>query len=63
MRVAEIVKRFVKDERGLETVEYAIIAALITIGAIVTIGLVGDEVAARFNDLLGALQDAAPPAA
>lgn len=62
MKLTQIVKRFVKDERGLETVEYAIIAALITIGAIGTIGLVGDEVLARFQDLLGALQDAAQPA-
>lgn len=35
------VKRFVKDERGLETVEYAIILGLIvagTIGLVVSIG-------------------------
>lgn len=37
----EAVKRFVKDERGLETVEYAIILGLIvagTIGVIISIG-------------------------
>jgi Flp pilus assembly pilin Flp len=36
-----MLKRFVKDERGLETVEYAIILGLIvaaTIGLIVTLG-------------------------
>ena len=60
MKLRQILRRFVKDEKGLETVEYAIIAALITIGAIVTIGLVGDEVTLRFGDLLAGLQNAAP---
>ncbi|MHC4680674.1 MAG: Flp family type IVb pilin [Phycisphaerales bacterium] len=35
------VKRFLKDERGLETVEYAVILGLIvaaTIGLVVTLG-------------------------
>ncbi|MHC4791595.1 MAG: Flp family type IVb pilin [Planctomycetota bacterium] len=50
-----LLKRFIKDERGLETVEYAIIGALITIAAIVTIGLVGTQVNVKFNDLLNAL--------
>jgi pilus assembly protein Flp/PilA len=50
-----LLKRFVKDEKGLETVEYAIIAALITLAAIVTIGLVGNQVNVKFQDLLNAL--------
>jgi len=51
---------FIKDEQGLETVEYAIIAAVITLGAITVISTVGDEVEARFADLVTALQTAAP---
>jgi Flp pilus assembly pilin Flp len=38
----EIMRRFLKDEKGLETVEYAIILGIIvvaTIGFITTIGL------------------------
>ncbi len=50
--VANLLKKFVADERGLETVEYAIIAALITLAAITTIGLVGTQVNVKFSDLL-----------
>ena len=46
---------FIKDEDGLETVEYAIVGGLITIAAIVTIGLVGGQVNVRFGQLLSAL--------
>ncbi len=40
-KVTKMLKRFVKDEQGLETVEYAIILGLVvvtTIGAIITLG-------------------------
>ncbi len=40
-KVTKMLKRFVRDEQGLETVEYAIILGLIvvgTIGAIMTLG-------------------------
>jgi len=55
MKVVEIVKRFVKDERGLETVEYAIIAGLIVVGTIATIATIGTWVSAKFTALEGAL--------
>ncbi len=48
-KVTKMLKRFVKDEQGLETVEYAIILGLIvvaTIGAIITLG---GWVLAQFN--------------
>lgn len=48
-------KSFVRDERGLETVEYAIIAALITGAAIVAITSLGGSVATKFNDLVSKL--------
>lgn len=51
MKVVEIAKRFVKDERGLETVEYAIIAGLIVVGTIVTIASIGTWVSAKFTAL------------
>ena len=51
----DLMKRFFKDERGLETVEYAIIAGLITVAAIATITLVGTQVNSKFNELLTAL--------
>ena len=41
-------KRFVKDEKGLETVEYAIIAGLIVVATIGTIVSIGGWVSAKF---------------
>jgi Flp pilus assembly pilin Flp len=58
----ETVRRFIADERGLETVEYAIIAGLIVAGAIATIATIGGYVASRFQALENALKPAAPPA-
>jgi len=51
----EAVKRFLNDERGLETVEYAIILALIT-GLSITVvmalgGWVRDQFTATTNEL------------
>ena len=50
-KVTRLVRSFIADERGLETVEYAVIAALITLAAIGTIGAVGVLVNAKFEDL------------
>ena len=47
--------RFVRDERGLETVEYAIIAGLIVVGTIVTITSIGTYVKNKFDALNTAL--------
>lgn len=46
-----VLKNFVKDEQGLETVEYAIITGLIVAGVIATIAAIGVWVAAQFNAL------------
>jgi pilus assembly protein Flp/PilA len=42
---------FLKDEDGLETVEYAIILGLIVVGVITTIGLIGTWVSNKFEAL------------
>ena len=55
MKVVEIAKRFVKDERGLETVEYAVIAGLIISATIVTIGILAGYINIRFQALTTAL--------
>jgi pilus assembly protein Flp/PilA len=47
--------RFVRDERGLETVEYAIIAGLIVVGTIATIVTIGTWVSGKFVALNAAL--------
>ncbi len=43
------VKRFVSDERGLETVEYAIILGLIVAGTIALVVLIGNWVHNAFT--------------
>jgi Flp pilus assembly pilin Flp len=50
-----LVKKFVSDERGLETVEYAIIAGLIVVGTIATIISIGTWVKTKFDALNTAL--------
>jgi pilus assembly protein Flp/PilA len=47
--------RFLRDERGTETVEWAIIAGLIAVAAIVSIQTIGGKVAAVFASLAAAL--------
>ena len=51
----EMLKRFLKDESGLETVEYAVIAGLILLATILTISAVGVLVNAKFQALEAAL--------
>ena len=48
-------KRFLSDEQGLETVEYAIIAGLIVVALIAIITSIGGKVKARFQSLDDAL--------
>lgn len=43
------IKRFVNDEQGLETVEYAIILGLIVVAVIGTVAALGTWVAGRFQ--------------
>ena len=50
--ISNTIRRFVREDQGLETVEYAVIAALITGAAIVAITALGTQVAAKFNTLV-----------
>lgn len=47
-----LLKRFFDDENGLETIEYAIIAGLITVGVIATVGSIGIWLNSRFATVL-----------
>lgn len=49
-------KRFLKDEQGLETVEWAVIAALIVAGLILIITGLGENVEDRFSELENATE-------
>jgi Flp pilus assembly pilin Flp len=46
-----MLKRFLAEETGLETVEYAIITGLIVAGAITAIGIIGGWVKDQFVNL------------
>ena len=50
-----LVKRFARNDDGLETVEYAIIAGLIVVGTIVAITAIGVWVASQFQSLQSTL--------
>ena len=46
-----LLKRFIRNERGLETVEWSVIAALIVAGLIVVIAGLATNVEDRFDRL------------
>ena len=46
-----MLKKFVADEEGLETVEYAIISGLIVVGTILILTSIGTKVLAKFTAL------------
>ena len=46
-----MLKSFLSDEKGLETVEYAIIAGLIVVALITLITTIGSKVYNKFNNL------------
>jgi Flp pilus assembly pilin Flp len=57
MKVWNILKRFGRDQSGMETVEWAILAALIVAGLVTTISALGNNVLNKFT----ALQNATKP--
>ncbi len=54
-RVKRVLRRFVKNEAGLETVEYAIITGLIVAATIAVIAAIGAWVLATFQTVQGAI--------
>jgi len=56
-KLAKMFKKFWRDERGLETVEYAIITGLIVAATVTAIGILGVWVTGQFttvNTAIGA---------
>ena len=53
-----ILKRFLKDERGLEFVEWTILAALIILGIVALLTSLQDEIANVFSGLANEMQQA-----
>jgi Flp pilus assembly pilin Flp len=52
-----LVKKFVREDDGLEMVEWAIVAALITTAAAVTMASIGSQVNTQFGTVLTTLQN------
>jgi pilus assembly protein Flp/PilA len=48
--------RFVREEEGQDLIEYSLLAAIIAVGSIVAMGLVGDEIDNVFADVVTGLQ-------
>ncbi len=47
---------FLSDERGLETVEYAVIGGLLVVALVLTIGFLSDAVIVKFEELTAAVE-------
>ncbi len=50
MKLMKMLKRFVKDERGIETSEYAIMLVLIAIALILAIQFLSGAIGNAFNN-------------
>jgi Flp pilus assembly pilin Flp len=51
-----LLKKFIREDRGQDVIEYVLLAAGISIVAIITIPLIGAEVVTRYQEVLTALQ-------
>ncbi len=58
------IRAFIRDENGLETVEYAIAGAVITAASVAAFTLLGENVITEINDLANVVSGTtpAPPA-
>ena len=53
-RFSALANRFARDRSGATAIEYALIAAIICIGIIVSLTAVGDGLSMRFNQIVAA---------
>ena len=56
----EKIWKFIKDEDGLETPEYAVMGALIIVGLVAAVGALRDQIVATFEAMTGAVTPPAP---
>ena len=50
-----LIQRFIREEDGQDLIEYALLAAFISIAAIATLRLIGPRVLTIFNNINAAL--------
>jgi len=53
--MTNVIKRFVRDDSGLETVEYAVMTALIVGALVIAIGLLTAAISGRFDTVRGVI--------
>ena len=53
--MTKVIKRFVSDERALETLEYAVMTALIVAALVTAIGLLTGAISGRFDSVRGVI--------
>ena len=51
----DLVAKFVRDERGMETVEYAVMTALIVAALVTAITALSGAISGRFGDVQGVI--------
>ena len=51
-----MIKRFLRDETGLELSEYAVAAALVSLAAVAAFQLLGTNIGVKINELAGKIK-------
>ena len=51
-----MLKRFLKDDTGLELSEYAVAAALVALAAVLAFQTLGGNISSKINELAGKIQ-------
>ena len=51
MQLKTMLRAFLKEDSGQDLIEYALIAALIALGAIVAMGGLSNQIASEFNTI------------
>src|SRR5689334_18167948 len=55
-RSNKMIKRFFRDETGLELSEYAVAAALVALAAVLAFQTLGGNISSKINDLAGKIK-------
>ena len=55
-RETQMIKNFLRDETGMETVEWAVVAALLVLGLVVIFGALGQSASSKLNSLDSAIK-------
>ena len=60
--MVSVIKRFVQDESGATAIEYGLIAALVSVAAIIALQSLGSSLNSMFTRVSSTLQTAVAPA-